>query len=421
MQKSFATLTPGARLAMAILGILAACLLLFALQVERGMFNSLFSLRQAEAGLPDSSSLLLSGAWFGLLALPLGGALGDRFGRLRWIYAGVLACAAAILLLSVVSGVAGFALCQALMALGVGLALPNLLALFLAAPGSPAGLGSAAGVYLSGLVWLGRWVSQGIFFVAANYSLPSALVGSLVLAALACAAGGGLYLVLDRARQKETRPGDPYEARQVWGESWLLGVFLAAVFAFGVAGALASIVPSNLSSNEVYRLLTNQIYEILAAYEAVLIWAFLLGGLLSDLFNRWLSRRGKGDLGRALFAALGMLLLCLGLAGLAGALKDFQPDFSGLRNALILLGAGSGLLMPPLLALVAGQVRQVRWGLVLAAALALQQLGNLIGIMAVPFFTARYGLAAPAIFGLIFSSLALLALMVAVVAFARRR
>jgi MFS family permease len=404
----------------ALLGLLAVNCLLLGVQVERGLFNTLFPLRYLESGLPDSSALLLSGAWFGLLALPLGGFLGDRFGRLRLVLSGMLVSSLAIITVTLAVNTPVFAFSQGLMALGVGLALPNLLTLFLEVFTTHRLLSFAAGSYLSGLVLLAQWSRLGVYFVVRNYSLPAGLVSSLVFVGLVVAAGCALIFGLRKVSAGLEFPPTWLEPGDLQSRRWLLVVFWGAVFAFGLIGALASIIPSSLPAYDMYRVLTDHLNRFARQYEFTLIWAFLLGGLLGDLAAHWASRSGRREFGRASTAVFGMALLCAGLFWLGQSLDELQPDLLGLNGALVILGLGSGFLAPSLLALVAGQARRLRWPLFMGISLAIQQLGNLVGISAVPLLSARFGLAAPAYLGLAAGLLALAGLAAGAAALFRR-
>ncbi|MGB9722445.1 MAG: hypothetical protein ACP5OO_00565 [Chloroflexia bacterium] len=366
----------------AILSLLGGLLLTFALQS---------SLALSVLNLPRTLVFALAAVLFGLLA--------DEVGRGK-VLAGGVALSAPVLVLAGRSGPGlGQEVCLLLLAVGLAMVLSPLLSILLAGVRTERLLATAAGLYLA-VGGLASLVARSLFQVGTlqvgrldlqvgTFQLPLEL-GILHTpfgpfgGYLAVVAGlGGLLLALAGLSGRRLPSEDP----EVAGAGRRLPLLLLASW---LATASLALVLAFLSplAQERAGVSYDTVRFLLMALPVPVVLVQFLGGPAADLFEwavwRMSGRRG----GRAVAAALGVLLLVAGFV-----LLLLATDISALTNAVPIVGIGYGLLGPSLLALVAGGLPRGRWGLAAGLYLAVTALAGspclaLLGDM--PASTALY-------------------------------
>jgi MFS family permease len=135
----------------------------------------------------------------------------------------------------------------------------------------------------------------------------------------------------------------------------------------------------------------------------VVIALFLpFAGMLADLLD-WLTLRTiRRQWGRKLFVAVGVLILCSGLAILL-----FAKDTQGVAGSLVVARLGEAILSPGLFALVIARAPHRLWGTMAGLYLAVSAAGSL-GNTASGFAADTLGLASPFVLGIVVAVLALL-------------
>ena len=398
------------------LTLLAMCFGLFMIMLDNTIVN--VALPSIQRGLRTSPEAL---AWtvnayvvpFAALIL-LGGKLGDRFGRRRMFVAGlaVFTCASAACALSRSTG----ALVAARAIQGSGAALMNPLSLSILVATFPrerlsaaigvwagiSGLGLAVGPLLGGVLvenadWSAVfWINVPVGVVATAVTLAAVTESrdpterALDLPGTALVTSGLFCLVWGLIKSDTHGFGSAYVIGFLAAGVVLLAVFVAwerraqdpmlplALFGrrlFTVSDALMLLVGFAMFGAIFYGALflqNVQGYSALQAGARTLPWTLMI--LLVAPFAGRLNAR----IGARLPATAGMLLVGLGLAGLATL--DADSAYSGIWPFFVLAGAGTALAMPTVSATAMGAVERAKAGVSSGVLNTARQVGGALGI-----------------------------------------
>ncbi|MGA8245608.1 MAG: MFS transporter [Nocardioides sp.] len=344
------------------------------------------------------------------------GALGDRIGHRRVMLAGLVVFVAGSWLAATATGVDRLILGRVVMGVGAAGSEPATLAVLrhlypdarqraraIGTWAATSGLGLALGPVLGGLL-VGQWSWAAVFWfnfvagilalVAVFVALPSTTVRhegrvdlagfSLSALALLC----GVYGVI----AGETAGYDSGRVLALFGASAVALVAFVAVERRGrspmldpaylriplVRGALVVAFAVYFGIFSIFFFTALYLQEVLAYSGGRLagLFAPMAGGIIAAavVTGRWLASTR---------ARIPMVLGCvLGAAGifLARGLLDEHPRFVPLMLALVVAGAGFGMAVVPLTAVVLGAAPRDQAGLAAAMTNTMRQVGAVIGV-----------------------------------------
>lgn len=360
------------RFIVAVLGLLAGGFVIAAIFIPSSLQNIFGATIVSKLGGSFStlSTFQTIASILSMLLFPLFGLLGDRIGRRGLILGGGLLVAVAML----VAGFAGtpflWGVTILLRAIGMAMVLPCLLASLLEAPTSRWFLAYAAAVYFSNVIsaevnatlyvslLVNRFDTNAIFFFAA----------ALTFIFLLLAAGLTLGIVAIR-RHFLWDPAwleSPRHPRHRLLVTCLLLIVLFGSSTFTVVSQLAWPYISN-----------SQIFPLMTIFSVTYLVALVFSGIFADLFN-WLLRAKGVPFARALFILLGLFVNAIGMFLLLVNPWQGNRPAALLFPAAILSGLGVGMLIPALIASLAGLFNHRRWGLVLGGYLGIGVLASLL-------------------------------------------
>jgi len=368
------------RFLVAVLGLLASGFLIAGIVYPENFF-SIFGVMFAVDNLniqPSTVGVIMIIARVVVFCLlPIFGLLGDRFGRRRFIIAGLILAGLAICLLAAASTALLLGLAVVGLQIGIAMVTPCLLAFTLEAVTSRWFLAYAAASYLGGRLIGGMFAALvGGQWMDLYGRGPAAFLFIGGVAATGLLFGGLLMLIVFTIRNK-------YQ----WPEAWLdrprdrrrglrFGLLLALVFLVAGLGSLYTTFYFNFFSQvELKSMSVNAVFS--GAFGISYLVGILLGGILSDLCNWLVERSSKKPFGRPAVLILGLLVSCLGLFLM---LLSASPDTTAVSMLprVVLVGAGLGLCLPALVALLVEQFPHRRWGLIAGGYLASSMLGTAV-------------------------------------------
>jgi MFS transporter, DHA2 family, methylenomycin A resistance protein len=352
------------------------------------------------------------------------GALGDRVGAKKIFMAGFAIFTAASLVCAVAPSAAILIVARALQGAGAAILVPNSLALLNHAYPNAKERGPAVGIWAAGaslaltagplvggaLIALVGW--RSIFLV----NLPIGL--------------GGLWLTWRCA--EETTPSPHHEldlTGQVaaigalgclaaaiieggvsgWGSPWVLVGFAAtatfvALFLFRERYARQPMLPLSLFKRRLFFLtslvgvLVNVPFYglifVLSLYfqqidgrSAFATGLAFLPMMAAVLLANLMAARAARRLGAIVVIAAGALIVAAGCIGLVGI--DRGTSYWAMCAQLLAMGAGLGLLVPPLTSTLLGSVEKTRSGLAAGVLNSARQTGSVVGVALFGSFVAQ--------------------------------
>lgn len=346
----------------------------------------------------------------------LGGALGDHYGRRRWLVIGVATFAAASLLCALATGLTALIIGRALQGVGAALLLPNSLALLNGAftgeqRGQAVGIWAAAGAIAAAIApMLGGWLVEtadwpSIFWI--NLPISLAAIAIALWKVDESADPGQARLDVPGAILATLGLGAATYGLTLWSERFALTatsiaailaglVLLAAFLAVEWRKRARAMVPLHLFTDRCFSALNLMTFLLYGAFGgSLLLLPFVLIevggyspieaglsllplsimlGLFSPLMGRLAARIGPRwplTLGPLLVGG-GMLLLT--------RVADSQAYWSHVFPAAALLATGMTLAVAPLTSTILGTVDAQHTGMVSGLNSALSRLGGLIAV-----------------------------------------
>ncbi len=370
MQNEKPVASTGARLGVAILGILGALLIYLLAETGQQMFKtflpsngpSFAGLESTLASMNTLSMLIL------ILFSPLLGLAADWIGRRIVIVIGALLAAVGLLVSGLANSVPVLWAAQIILAIGAAMLAPAILSFLVTAFTQRDLAGTAASMFIItataagslGVVFFGNTTDtlglHSSFLIAAGLLLAAVLLGSFLLL--------GSYLLSRRWR---------------WPAEWLDGNRSA----FGFLEALILLLIFFLVSFTLNRIQSHvlllaretqgvpirqiSLYISIAAMSAGLVALF--AGPLADVSD-WLTRRYlRRSVGYAAFLLLGSLLVVFGMA----LLSFGRPRI--VMFAAVLVGLGQGLFYPAFYAVLFSTAHSRWWSTVAGMAISINLLG----------------------------------------------
>jgi len=394
----------GVRLIVAVLTLLGGSLAIFTAQASTSIFSTflpVFASTNLGIQSDEVATLSLIGLATTILSAPLFGFYGDRVGRRKLSLIGALVLGVSIAATSQMTNVLTLALGYIGVAIGTSMLLPSLIAQMFKDTGTHWLLASVAALYFT-------MTQLAVVTVFGSPLIQQIGVKTgLIIAGLAILAGGsvgmgfvGLSHVLSR--------------RYVWRDEWLdlardraqlLSLTLILIAVFLIGWTTSSIGNSVLFfAEEQLGLQPSDVALAVTALGGALVVFALFSpsaGVLADSLD-WLTLRFvRRQLGRQLFVAIGVLILCSGL-GIVLLANDTQ----GVAGSLIVARLGVTILSPSLFALVIARAPHRLWGTMAGLYLAVSAASNL-GTTASGFVADTLGLASPFVLGIVVAALAL--------------
>jgi MFS family permease len=367
----------GMRFLVAALGLLASGFLIAGISYPEN-FLSIFGVMFAVDNLNIQSStvgvMMIIARICLFCLLPVFGLLGDRFGRRKFIIAGLILAGLAICLLGLASTALLYGLAVIGLQIGIAMATACLLAFMLEAVSSRWFLSYAAASYLGGMLiggmfsalFGGRWMDlygRG----------PAAFLLIGATAATGLLFGGVLMLIVLLIRKKYQWPEDWLDRPPDRRRGFRFGLLLAVVFLVAGLGSLyttyyfyyyGQVELKSMSASAV----------LSSAYGLSYLIGIVLSGILADLCNWLVERFAKKTLGRPAVLVTGLLVSCLGLL----LMLRINPDTTAVSMLprVILIAFGLGFCLPALVGLLVEQFPHRRWGLIAGLYLAVNLLGG---------------------------------------------
>ncbi len=344
-----------------------------------------------------------------------GGALGDRFGARRFFMAGFAVFSAASLACALAQTAAVLIAARAVQGLGAAILVPNSLALLNHVYPNAKERGRAVGLWAAGaslaltagpliggcLVALVGW--RSIFVV----NLPIGLVGLGLTWRWANETPRSSRRELDLSGQVTAigalcgLAGAIIEAGELgWTNPWVLAGFaafiiLAAFFVSRERRARQPMLPLSLFANRSFALTSlvgllvnvafyGLIFVFSLYFRQVSGWSAFATGLAflpmmaAVLPANLLSARVTERFGAPTSIAIGAMLAALGCIALIGI--ERATSYLAVCMPLVAMGAGLGLLVPPLTSTLLGSTDRARSGVAAGVLNATRQTGSVLGV-----------------------------------------
>ncbi len=402
----------GVRLIVAVLTLLGGSLVIFTARASTNIFSTFLPvLASANLGIQsdDVTTLSLIALATTILSAPLFGFYGDKVGRRKLSLIGALVLGVSIAATGQMTNVTTLALGYIGVAIGTSMLLTSLIAQMFEDTGTHWLMASVAAMYFA-MTQLGGAVVN-VFGPLLMQQIG--VKTELIIAGLAVLAGGSVgmgFVALSYVLRR----------RYVWQDEWLdsvrdkaqsvsLTLIFMAVFLIGwTTTSIGSFVV--LYATKQLGLRVSDVglaFGSLGVALVVIALALPFAGLLADLLG-WLTLRVvRLQLGRQLFVAMGVLILCSGLGILLIA-----KDTLGVAGGIVVARSGEAILSPSLLALVMARAPHRLWGTMAGLYLAVSAASNL-GNTVSGFVADTLGLASPFVLGIVVAALALLLIAVA--------
>jgi DHA2 family methylenomycin A resistance protein-like MFS transporter len=343
------------------------------------------------------------------------GALGDRLGAKRTFATGFAIFTAASVGCALATGAAWLIVARAVQGVGAAILVPNSLALLnhtyidetqrgraVAIWAGGASIALTAGPFAGGgLIALIGW--RSIFLV----NLPVGLLGLWLTQRYAIETAQSRSRQLDLAGQTAAIATLGLLAATLieigsrgWGDSWVIGGFAAAAIAAATflileARAAQPMLPLSLFSNRSFSVMSGiGLLANTAFYGSIFVLSlyfqqvdhlspFMTGLAFLPMMAVVLPANLAAPLaaeriGAPAIVAIGALVAALGCAGLIAI--DPGTPYRAICPLLIAMGAGLGLLVPPLTSTMLGTVDKARSGIAAGALNATRQTGSVVGV-----------------------------------------
>lgn len=376
---------PGLIVLLTIIGVVLIASTIFLAQTLDDTYSAIFATDHILIPASSVGQVLLVKRIAFLFLLPIFGLLCDLLGRRSWLIGGAFILGVSIMTKAVASTMLVYFAAEIGFSIGLAMALPALFALALEACWTHHLLASVAG----GMLLIQAFMSVLLPVLSAKIAEASGIRWSFGIASggvlLATVFGGMLLLISGFMARHRRWSEHRIEAPRGRGAFIVIIGLLMTIFLI----YLVNIVTSQMIIYFVKYtpgLDITSIGIIFLGYKLGFIATLIVAAPMADLFEFLLGRRNQRSLSRPVFVMVGCVVFCAG-----STLFRFSDSLAGATAAMVFLGAGSGLLMPSLIALLVSNIKHRWWATVISINQAACVLGIMVAGVGVPWMLSLIG------------------------------